>query len=92
MRDLLSKTPEVALELKEHKESGVYVKGLNAFVVKSVGELRNVVDVSGEKGGRMRALGGGMGAVEGIHHPPSDVKAHLLLFWGHHQNLVCMLA
>ena len=48
VRDLLSKTPEVALELKEHKESGVYVKGLNAFVVKSVGELRNVVDVSGE--------------------------------------------
>ena len=36
----------MALELKEHKESGVYVKGLNAFVVKSVGELRNVVDVS----------------------------------------------
>ena len=46
VRDLLSKNPDVALELKEHKETGVYVKGLNAFVVKSVGELRNVVEVS----------------------------------------------
>ncbi len=26
IRDLLSKHPDVALELKEHKESGVYVK------------------------------------------------------------------
>lgn len=46
VRDLLSKTPDVALELKEHKDSGVYVKGLNAFVVKGVAELRNVVEVS----------------------------------------------
>ena len=36
----------MALGLKEHKETGVYVKGLNAFVVKSVGELRNVVEAS----------------------------------------------
>ena len=50
VRDLLSKNPDVALELKEHKETGVYVKGLNAFVVKSVGELRNVVDVSDMEG------------------------------------------
>jgi hypothetical protein len=45
VRDLLSKTPDVALELKEHKDTGVYVKGLNAFVVKGVTELRNVVEV-----------------------------------------------
>lgn len=33
------------LELKEHKDSGVYVKGLNAFVVKSVPEIKNVLEV-----------------------------------------------
>lgn len=46
IRDLLSKNPKDKLELKEHKESGVYVKGLNAFVVKSVPEIRNVLEVS----------------------------------------------
>ena len=46
MRDLLSKDPKNKLEVKEHKDSGVYVKGLNAFVVKSVPELRNVLEVS----------------------------------------------
>jgi hypothetical protein len=47
IRDLLSKNPKDKLELKEHKDSGVYVKGLNAFVVKSVPEIRNVLEVSG---------------------------------------------
>jgi hypothetical protein len=37
--------PKNKLELKEHKDSGVYVKGLNAFVVKSVPELKNVLEV-----------------------------------------------
>ena len=46
VRDLLSKDPKNKLELKEHKDSGVYVKGLNAFVVKGVPELMNVLDVS----------------------------------------------
>jgi hypothetical protein len=46
VRDLLSKDPKNKLEVKEHKDSGVYVKGLNAFVVKSVPELRNVLEVS----------------------------------------------
>jgi len=32
--------------VKESKDSGVYVKGLNAFVVKSVPELQNVLAVS----------------------------------------------
>nr|AEG74528.1 kinesin-2 motor subunit FLA8 [Dunaliella salina] len=45
VRDLLSKDPKNKLDVKEHKESGVYVKGLNAFVVKSVPELQNVLAV-----------------------------------------------
>ena len=45
IRDLLSKSPKDKLELKEHKDSGIYVKGLNAFVVKSVPEIRNVLEV-----------------------------------------------
>jgi kinesin family protein 3/17 len=45
IRDLLSKSPKDKLELKENKDSGVYVKGLNAFVVKSVPEIRNVLEV-----------------------------------------------
>jgi kinesin family protein 3/17 len=46
IRDLLSKSPKDKLELKEHKDSGVYVKRLNAFVVKSVPEIKNVLEVS----------------------------------------------
>lgn len=46
IRDLLSKNPKDKLELKEHKDTGVYVKGLNAFVVKSVPEIQNVLEVS----------------------------------------------
>lgn len=45
VRDLLSKNPKNKLELKENKDSGVYVKGLNAFVVKSVPEIKNVLEV-----------------------------------------------
>lgn len=45
IRDLLSKNPKDKLELKENKDTGVYVKGLNAFVVKSVPEIRNVLEV-----------------------------------------------
>ena len=45
IRDLLSKSPKEKLDLKEHKDSGVYVKGLNAFVVKSIPEIRNVLEV-----------------------------------------------
>ena len=41
VRDLLSKAVKSSnLELKENKDSGVYVKGLSAFVVKSVPEIR----------------------------------------------------
>lgn len=45
VRDLLSKNPKNKLELKERKEQGVYVKGLNSFVVKSVAEITSVLEV-----------------------------------------------
>lgn len=48
IRDLLSKSPKDKLELKEHKDRGVYVKGLNAFVVKSVPEIKNLLEVRKE--------------------------------------------
>lgn len=47
VRDLLSKNPKNKLELKERKEQGVYVKGLNSFVVKSVAEITSVLEVCG---------------------------------------------
>ena len=46
VRDLLSKNPKNKLDLKEHSESGVYVKELNSFVVKSVQEITSVLEVS----------------------------------------------
>jgi len=49
IRDLLSKDHKQKLDLKEAKDSGVYVKGLNAFVVKSIPEIRNVLEVSSEQ-------------------------------------------
>lgn len=45
IRDLLSKNPKNSLELKEGKDSGVYVKGLNTFVVKTVAEITAVLEV-----------------------------------------------
>lgn len=56
-----SQDPKNKLEVKEHKDSGVYVKGLNAFVVKGVPELRNVLDVSagvGKEGASDDSAGG----------------------------------
>lgn len=47
IRDLLSKEPKNKLVLKENKESVVNVKGLNAFVVKSIPEIMNVLEVWG---------------------------------------------
>ena len=46
VRDLLSKNPKNKLDLKERKDQGVYVKGLNSFVVKSVAEITSVLEVS----------------------------------------------
>ena len=49
MRDLLSKDPKARLELHDAKDGGVYVKGLNTFVVKSEAEIAAVLEV-GEDG------------------------------------------
>ena len=47
IRDLLSKSPQARLDLKEHPERGVYVKDLMQFVVKSVAEISSVLQVRG---------------------------------------------
>lgn len=46
IRDLLSKDPKNKLEIKEHKEYGIYVKGLNTFVVKDLDQITNVLKVN----------------------------------------------
>lgn len=43
IRDLLSKNPKNKLEIKEKPDSGVYVKDLSSFVVKSVKEIKEVM-------------------------------------------------
>mmetsp|Transcript_27419 Transcript_27419/g.59937 ORF Transcript_27419/g.59937 Transcript_27419/m.59937 type:complete len:805 (-) Transcript_27419:181-2595(-) len=43
IRDLLSKNPKDRCELKDSPNSGVYVKDLSAFVVKSVEEMNQVL-------------------------------------------------
>jgi hypothetical protein len=56
IRDLLlptSKNKPVALELKEHPDTGVYVKDLTSYVVKSVEELEKLMDV----GNNSRSVG-----------------------------------
>ena len=45
IRDLLAKTPQNRLELKESVDSGIYVKNLTSFVVKGVSEIGNVLAV-----------------------------------------------
>ncbi|KIZ06247.1 kinesin family member 3B [Monoraphidium neglectum] len=45
IRDLLSKSPEAKLELKESPDRGVYVKDLMQFVVKGVPEISSVLQV-----------------------------------------------
>jgi len=53
IRDLLSRDPKNRLELKENPESGVYVKDLTSFVVKSAGEIDNVM----QAGKKNRSVG-----------------------------------
>eukprot|EP00921_Rhytidocystis_pertsovi_P006888 GHVQ01011628.1.p1 GENE.GHVQ01011628.1~~GHVQ01011628.1.p1 ORF type:complete len:714 (-),score=113.15 GHVQ01011628.1:3424-5565(-) len=48
IRDLLSRNPKDKLDLKDHPDHGVYVKGLSTFVVKGVEEMRQVL-VSGQR-------------------------------------------
>ena len=44
-------SPKNRLELHEGREGGVYVKGLNTFVVKSEAEIAAVLEVGGWVGG-----------------------------------------
>ena len=45
IRDLLSKNQGEKLALKEKPDSGVYVKDLSSFVVKSVKEIEQVMSL-----------------------------------------------
>eukprot|EP00911_Craspedida_sp_UC1_P000554 UC1_evm1s425 len=45
IRDLLSKTQDRKLKLRNHPESGVYVEDLTSFVVKSVSDIEKVMRV-----------------------------------------------
>ncbi|KAI8844459.1 P-loop containing nucleoside triphosphate hydrolase protein [Chytriomyces cf. hyalinus JEL632] len=45
IRDLLVKKSKGGLELKEHPETGVYVKDLSGYVVKSVAEMEQLMTV-----------------------------------------------
>jgi hypothetical protein len=53
VRDLLSREPDAKLELKEHPDTGVYVRDLTAVVVKSVAEIDAVL----QAGKRRRVTG-----------------------------------
>ena len=53
IRDLLSKDPKNRLDLKESVDSGVYVKDLTSFVVKSVDEIDHVM----QAGKKNRSVG-----------------------------------
>jgi hypothetical protein len=46
VRDLLTKQSKTALEVREHRGSGVYIKGLTAIIVKSLTELQRVFEVN----------------------------------------------
>ncbi|KAG5178547.1 kinesin-like protein [Tribonema minus] len=53
IRDLLSKDPKNSLDLKENADSGVYVKDLTSFVVKSAMEIDHVM----QAGKKNRSVG-----------------------------------
>ncbi|KAL4168365.1 hypothetical protein KRP22_011767 [Phytophthora ramorum] len=53
IRDLLSKDPKNALDLKENADSGVFVKGLTAQVVKDAAEIDHVM----QTGKKNRSVG-----------------------------------
>ncbi|RLN70662.1 hypothetical protein BBJ28_00012392 [Nothophytophthora sp. Chile5] len=53
IRDLLSKDPKAGLDLKENADSGVYVKGLTAQVVKDAAEIDHVM----QTGKKNRSVG-----------------------------------
>lgn len=45
VRDLLSKQSKKPLDVREHRSSGMYVKGLTAIIVKSSAEIEKVLEV-----------------------------------------------
>jgi len=45
VRDLLSKQSKKPLDVREHRSTGVYVKGLTAIIVKSAAEIEKVLEV-----------------------------------------------
>ena len=45
IRDLLSKNPKNRLDLHEKADSGVYVRDLSYFAVKSVDEIEDVMKI-----------------------------------------------
>jgi len=45
IRDLVAKDPKKCLEIKEHSDTGVFVKDLSSFVCKSVKEIEHVMTV-----------------------------------------------
>ena len=53
IRDLLSKNPKNKLDLHEKPDSGVYVRDLSYFAVKSVDEIREVMTI-GQKNRSVR--------------------------------------
>jgi hypothetical protein len=44
IRDLLGKDNEKKLDLKENPETGVFVKDLNIFIVKSISEIEVLME------------------------------------------------
>uniref|UniRef100_A0A7S1B9U5 Kinesin-like protein n=1 Tax=Corethron hystrix TaxID=216773 RepID=A0A7S1B9U5_9STRA len=52
IRDLISNSPKTSLELRESSDSGVYVKGLASFVVKSISEIDKLM----QKGHKNRTV------------------------------------
>ena len=65
IRDLLSKNPRNRLDLHEKTDSGVYVKDLSFFAVKSVDEINDVLKI----GMKNRSVGStNMNAVSSRSH------------------------
>lgn len=81
---LMPQNPTARLELHEAREGGVYVKGLNTFVVKSEAEIAAVLEVGGSapgqgpagpwqpQGARPRAGAGGFRRRQ-LQPPPTSV-------------------
>ena len=65
IRDLLSKNPKNKLELHEKTDTGVYVRDLSFFAVKSVAEIEDVLKI----GMKNRSVGStNMNAVSSRSH------------------------